>query len=160
MYAGVEDGGWFGSLVPFYGTSGAERALLSGEGSGTGVAAEVVERGHAAMSDWLFQMVFVASTASIVSGTLATCIASGGDPLVQFTGVVVAFVFGSSLLVWRLIDLALGARISPQVEALGQDAAELRIEVFPEFLPQDQDASEWGVAAAARGDRTARPPGA
>ena len=76
-----------------------------------------------------------------VWGTLAVCIAAGGDPLVQFTGVVAigAFVFGSSLLVWRLIDWTLGARISHGVEILGQDIAELGIEAFPEFLPQRED---------------------
>ena len=68
MYVGVEDGGWFGTLELFYGTSDAERALLAGDAS---AAPAVEERGHAAMSDWFFQMVFVGSTASIVSGTLA-----------------------------------------------------------------------------------------
>ena len=45
-----------------------------------------------------------------------------------------AFVFGVSLLVWRLIDTTLGARIAPRVEELGQDFAELGIEAFPEFI--------------------------
>ena len=69
-------------------------------------------------------------------GTLAVCIAAGGDPFVQLTGIVAigAFVFGVSLLVWWLIDLTLGARISPRVEDLGQDFAELGIEAFPEFI--------------------------
>ena len=70
-----------------------------------------------------------------VWGTLAVCIAAGGDPLVQLIGIVAigTFVFGVSLLVWQLIDLTLGARISARVEKLGQDAAELGIEAFPEF---------------------------
>ena len=68
MYVGVENGGWLGTLDLFYGTSDAERALLGGDAS---AAPAVEERGHAAMSDWFFQMVFVGSTASIVSGTLA-----------------------------------------------------------------------------------------
>ena len=358
MFTGVEEGGWFGSLVPFYGTSEAERALLSGEGAIGDASARVLERGHAAMSEWFFQMVFLASSASIVSGTLAervklgsffvfivvltgviypivgawtwgggwlhamgfvdfagstvvhstggwaalagvlvvgarrgkfradgtvkatpprdvptvtlgvfiiwlgflgfnggsqlalggaidavamsnviantvlgaaagvitavllsrpllgridiiaslngaiaglvaitagpdivehhwaviigavggglctlgvkalqrlriddevgaipahmgagvwgtmaVCIAAGGDPLVQLAGVaaVGAFVFGSSLLVWRLIDWTIGARITRGVEILGQDIAELGIEAFPEFLPQPEE---------------------
>ena len=358
MFVGVEEGGWFGSLVPFYGASEAERILLSSDGGSGDASARVLQQGHAAMSEWFFQMVFLASCASIVSGTLAervklgsffvfivvftgiiypivgawtwgggwlndmgfvdfagstvvhstggwaalagvlvvgartgkfradgtvkstppnnvpavtlgvfiiwlgflgfnggsqlalggatdavamsnvianttlgaaagvmtaillsrpllgrvdllaslngaiaglvaitagpdivdhhwaviigaigggtctvgikvlerlriddevgaisahmgagvwgtlaVCIAAGGDPLVQFTGVVAigAFVFGSSLLVWRLIDWSLGARISHGVEILGQDIAELGIEAFPEFLPQRED---------------------
>ena len=76
-----------------------------------------------------------------VWGTLAVCIAAGGDPLVQLTGIVAvgAFVFGASLLVWRLIDMTLGARISPLVEEHGQDYAELHIEAFPEFMLADDD---------------------
>ena len=76
-----------------------------------------------------------------VWGTLAVCIAAGADPLVQFTGVVAigAFVFGASLLVWRLIDWTLGARITHGVEILGQDMAELGIDAFPEFLPQREE---------------------
>ena len=43
-------------------------ALLGGEET---AAAAVVESGYSAMSYWFFQMVFVATTASIVSGALA-----------------------------------------------------------------------------------------
>ena len=59
-----------------------------------------------------------------------------GDPFVQLTGIVAigALVFGVSLLVWRLIDTTLDARISPRVEELGQDDAEFGIEAFPEFI--------------------------
>ncbi len=68
MYVGVETGGWFGSLDFFYGTTAEEIALLGGDES---AAAAVIESGNSTMSDWFFQMVFVATTASIVSGTLA-----------------------------------------------------------------------------------------
>ena len=76
-----------------------------------------------------------------VWGTMAVCIAAGGDPLVQLTGIVAigATVFGASLIVWRLIDATLGARIAPRVERLGQDAAELGIVSFPEFVLADED---------------------
>ena len=74
-------------------------------------------------------------------GTLAVCIAGGGGPLVQLTAVVAigATVSGSSLLTWRIIDATLGARISARVETLGQDAAELGIEFFPEFRLVEED---------------------
>ena len=68
MYVGVEPGGWFGTFDFFYGTSADEIALLDGDES---AAAAVVGNGYSVMSDWFFQMVFVATTASIVSGTLA-----------------------------------------------------------------------------------------
>ena len=68
MYVGVEPGGWFGTLDIFYGTSAEEIALLDGDES---ASAAVVGKGYSVMSDWFFQMVFVATTASIVSGTLA-----------------------------------------------------------------------------------------
>jgi Amt family ammonium transporter len=57
MYAGV-DGGWIGS----FGIWGADdAAALAGDYSA----------GYASTSDWFFQMVFVATAASVVSGTVA-----------------------------------------------------------------------------------------
>ena len=69
MHVGVETGGWFGSLRFAIDATPAERALVQGDTAA--VATTVVQTGHASNSHWLFQMVFVASTASIVSGTLA-----------------------------------------------------------------------------------------
>ena len=94
-------------------------------------------------------------------GTLATCIAAGGSLPVQLVGIVAigAFTFGVSLLVWLLIDRALGARISAPVEALGQDAAELGIEAFPEFLPQAWNESVLATRPPGRGRRDGDPPG-
>ena len=60
--------GWIGSFNFFYGPSADEVALLSGD---EGARAAVVENRYSTMSDWFFQMVFVATTASIISGTLA-----------------------------------------------------------------------------------------
>ncbi len=76
-------------------------------------------------------------------GTLAVCIAAGGSFGVQLLGVVAvgAFVFLVSLLLWRVVDLLLAARVSKQVEQLGQDVAELKIEAYPEFvlMPEEDD---------------------
>ena len=76
-------------------------------------------------------------------GTLAVCIAAGGNLLVQLAGIVSIgiFVFGVSFAVWWVIDKTIGARISPIVEELGQDAGELGIEAYPEFvlMPEDRE---------------------
>ena len=78
-----------------------------------------------------------------VWGTLAVSIAAGGDIVVQFIGVaaVGVFAFGSSWLLWRVFALTLGARVSPLVERLGQDTAELKLEAYPEFIlmPEQDD---------------------
>ena len=66
MYTDVS--GWVGSFTLLYGPSADELALLSGD---EGATAAVVENGYSVMSDWFFQMVFVATTASIISGTMA-----------------------------------------------------------------------------------------
>ncbi|MXZ80675.1 MAG: ammonium transporter, partial [Gammaproteobacteria bacterium] len=65
----VDVGSLVGSLTLFYGSS-PEEILLIEEGAESAAAA-VVDTGYSTMSDWFFQMVFVATTASIVSGTLA-----------------------------------------------------------------------------------------
>ena len=45
-----------------------------------------------------------------------------------------AFVFGVSWLLWTVIEKTIGVRVTYNVEQLGQDAAELGIEAYPEFL--------------------------
>ena len=55
-----------------------------------------------------------------------------------------AFVFTTSLVVWVALSKTLGLRVSPQVERLGQDAGELGIEAYPEFvlMPEDYEEEE------------------
>ena len=67
---GLDFGGLIGSFRIFYESSAAEVALLNGE---SGAVAAVLSEGpgYSVMSDWFFQMVFVATAASIVSGALA-----------------------------------------------------------------------------------------
>ena len=93
MYVGVPEGGWFGSLSLFYGTTAEEIALLNAEDAAERAAAgaTVVKTGKATMSDWFFQMVFVATTASIVSGTLAERVKLW--PFFAFITVLTAIVY-------------------------------------------------------------------
>ena len=78
-----------------------------------------------------------------VWGTLAVCIAAGGDIMVQLTGVLAigVYVFLVSLAVWYAIEKTVGVRVSAAVEEVGQDSAELGIESYPEFvlMPDTED---------------------
>ena len=69
-------------------------------------------------------------------GTLAASIAAGANFGVQLLGVVsvAAFVFTVSYIVWRLISMTVGLRVSAKAERMGQDSAELGIEAYPEFV--------------------------
>ncbi len=69
-------------------------------------------------------------------GTLAVCIAGGAKFSVQLIGILAigAFVFITSLIVWKILDMTMKARVTPNVEELGQDVAELGIEAYPEFM--------------------------
>ena len=78
-----------------------------------------------------------------VWGTLAVSIAAGGDIGVQLLGVLAigSFAFGFSWLLWKGLEKTIVARVSTRVEQLGQDAAELGIEAYPEFvlMPEQDD---------------------
>jgi len=66
MYTDVS--GWIGSFKLFYDAPPSEVALVGGDETMKGA---VIGNGYSVMSDWFFQMVFVATAASIVSGALA-----------------------------------------------------------------------------------------
>ena len=76
-------------------------------------------------------------------GTLAVCIAAGGDLKVQLTGILAIgiYVFLVSMIIWYAIEKTIGVRVSAEVEELGQDSAELGIESYPEFvlMPDTED---------------------
>ena len=69
-------------------------------------------------------------------GTIAACIAGGATLHIQLIGILAigAFVFTVSFGLWYAINKLLGVRVSPQVEQLGQDAGELGMESYPEFV--------------------------
>ena len=87
-----------------------------------------------------------------VWGTMAVCIASGGNFVDQLVGVLAigGFVFVVSLGVWFLLDKLLGARVTAKVEELGQDVSELGIEAYPEFVVMP-DADDVDALASAQG---------
>jgi len=80
MYDGV-DGGFFGSFSIWSADDSAALAEQSAELAG----------GYAASSDWFFQMVFVATAASIVSGTLAERVRVW--PFLLFTAVLTGILY-------------------------------------------------------------------
>ena len=103
LYTDV-NGGWIGSFNLFYNSSQAELDLLNTSvGDATGAAKEALEKtivtaskevigsGYSVMSDWFFQMVFVATAASIVSGTLAERIRVW--PFLIFVVVMAALIY-------------------------------------------------------------------
>ena len=69
-------------------------------------------------------------------GTLAASIAGGAKIHIQLLGVVAigVFVFAVSYGLWLLIERTLGVRVTHSVEQLGQDAGELGMESYPEFV--------------------------
>ena len=55
--------------------------------------------------------------------------------LAQVKGIVVigAFVFISSFIVWKILDLIVGLRVSEEIEVQGLDIHETGLETYPEF---------------------------
>jgi Amt family ammonium transporter len=96
-------------------------------------------------------------------GTLAVCIAAGGTFGVQLLGVLAvgAFAFGTSWLVWLILEKVLGVRVSRNVEEIGQDAMELGIEAYPEFMvmPDPDDIEELRSGAQTAASPEERPHG-
>ena len=86
MYVGVGDA--IGTFRFFYNSSAAEVALLGGD---EGAVGAVVGNGYSVMSDWFFQMVFVAAAASIVSGAIAERIKMWS--FFVFTLILSAFIY-------------------------------------------------------------------
>ena len=77
-------------------------------------------------------------------GTLAVCIAGGGSLGVQLLGIAAigAFVFSTSWLLWVGLEKMIGVRVTPAVEQLGQDVAELGMEAYPEFVLMPEQEGE------------------
>jgi len=89
MYVDVS--GYIGSFSFLYNTSAAELTLLGADEATPEMVDAVVGNGYSVMSDWFFQMVFVATAASIVSGTLAERIKFW--PFMIFVVILTAFLY-------------------------------------------------------------------
>ena len=89
MYVDVS--GYFGSFGLFYNAGDAETALINADEATPEMVDAVVGNGYSVMSDWFFQMVFVATAASIVSGTLAERIKFW--PFMIFVVVLTGFLY-------------------------------------------------------------------
>jgi Amt family ammonium transporter len=89
MYTDVT--GYIGSLSFFHNPGEAELALLGADEKTEAMVGSVVEGGYSVASDWFFQMVFVATAASIVSGTLAERIKLW--PFLIFVVVLTTFIY-------------------------------------------------------------------
>ncbi len=71
MYTDVAEGGFMGAISFLYNPSVEELALINASDLTPDKVNKVIEGGYSVPSDWFFQMVFVATAASIVSGTVA-----------------------------------------------------------------------------------------
>lgn len=93
MYVNVGEHGLIGTFSLLYDPPAAELALMAAEDDAVASAtAKVLESAkYTSMSDWFFQMVFVATAASIVSGTVAERIKLW--PFLIFSIVLSAFIY-------------------------------------------------------------------
>ncbi|MGJ3259819.1 MAG: ammonium transporter [Rhodospirillales bacterium] len=91
MYVGVPEGGWMGTFSLFYNPGADELALINADEATPEMVAAVADTGYSVASDWFFQMVFVATAASIVSGTVAERIRFW--PFVIFVVVLAAIIY-------------------------------------------------------------------
>lgn len=92
MYVDLADHGLFGALEFFYNPSDDEIELMNAEYNLDEATALVVENNdYSVMADWFFQMVFVATAASIVSGTVAERIKLW--PFLIFVAVLTAIIY-------------------------------------------------------------------
>jgi Amt family ammonium transporter len=72
-------------------------------------------------------------------GTIAVAITNPDASLsTQLIGIVIvgAFTFIVSFVVWKIIDMVLGIRVSEEAEVIGLDKSELGMEAYPEFSRQ------------------------
>ncbi|SOD89739.1 ammonium transporter [Caenispirillum bisanense] len=91
MYVDVT--GWIGTFSFLYNPSEAESALIAAgaDAATPEQVAAVIEGGYSVMSDWFFQVVFVATAASVISGTVAERMKIW--PFMIFVALLGAFIY-------------------------------------------------------------------
>ncbi|MEK9725528.1 MAG: ammonium transporter [Rhodospirillaceae bacterium] len=87
MYVDVPEGGFFGSFSLLYNPGADELALINAKTATPEMIAKVADTGYSLASDWFFQMVFVATAASIVAERIKIW------PFFIFTLVLSAFIY-------------------------------------------------------------------
>ena len=87
----VDVGGYIGSFSLLYNPGDAELALLNAGEATDALVGAVADSGYSVSSDWFFQMVFVAATASIVSGTVAE--RARLWPFLIFVAILTGFIY-------------------------------------------------------------------
>ena len=96
MYTGVDPAGFIGSFGPYgwdavgVGTA-ADDAAETAKAAAAQAKAALLKTGYSTASDWFFQMVFVATAASIVSGTVAERVKLW--PFLIFVVVLTGFIY-------------------------------------------------------------------
>ena len=118
----------------------ADPRLALGVGAGGGLVSSI--------GIWLLQWMRVDDVVGAIPahlgggiwGTLAAALTTEASLLVQAIGVVSVgiAVVAASCTVWLLLDWTVGARVSAEVEAAGQDAAELGVAAYPDFAVRDR----------------------
>ncbi|WP_348675159.1 ammonium transporter [uncultured Abyssibacter sp.] len=70
-------------------------------------------------------------------GVMAVCVTGGASVVGQLVGAATIFVwvFVTSLIVWFIIKMIMGIRVSEEEEAEGVDISECGMEAYPEFAP-------------------------
>ncbi|MBX2810055.1 MAG: ammonium transporter [Cellvibrionaceae bacterium] len=73
-----------------------------------------------------------------IFGVLAVCVTGGASVAGQVVGLLTIFtwVFVSSLIVWFIIKMVMGIRVSEEEEFEGVDLSECGMEAYPEFANQ------------------------
>ena len=71
-----------------------------------------------------------------IFGVMAVCVTGGASVSGQIIGLLTIFiwVFVVSLIVWFLIKMIMGIRVSAEEEAEGVDLSECGVEAYPEFV--------------------------